>query len=117
MSNKPARITQPRARRNVRVGALERTMEDFNSEMGQKVMLSFQKYHDEYIEPRLSWLETPWYQKLWIRTKGVATRAWGRVKAEFFEPEVCDCGVGEPHKIGLVPECKYLMKELPDVDK
>lgn len=113
MSNRPAKMSQPRSRIPVRVGALERTLEDFNAEQGQKVALSIQTYHDKYIEPRLSWLETPWYQKLWIRASGVTKRAWLRLRP-IPAARMCGCGAEPSHATGGMPECKYLMKELPD---
>jgi hypothetical protein len=54
---------------------LERTLERFNAEMGQKVARTLGEYHQQHVTPleeRLAWLELPWYKKL----RDYAKRWW-----------------------------------------
>lgn len=56
----------------VRVGALERTLEGFNSEMGQKMAVAFAAYQRIYVEPlaaRVAWLELPLYRRAWFHAR------------------------------------------------
>lgn len=56
-------------RRTVRSNQLERYMdrvlEEFNQEMAGKVAQAIGEYHRDFVEPRLAWLERPWWLKLW----------------------------------------------------
>lgn len=54
------RQMQPLSRQPVRVGALERTLEQFNAEIGAKVAKLLTAYHEREVEPlrqRLAVLE------------------------------------------------------------
>lgn len=55
----------------VRVGQLERTLEQFNAEMGYKVAESLRRYHEDFIEPRLVKLEAPFWRRWWSVLKKV----------------------------------------------
>ncbi len=56
---------KPASQRTVRANQLDRSLEQFNAEIGEKVALLLQKYHLQYVEPRFQRLETPWYRRLW----------------------------------------------------
>jgi hypothetical protein len=55
----------------VRAGQLDRTLEMFNAEIGQKVAESLHQYHVEFVEPRLAALEAPFYRRWWSKLKAV----------------------------------------------
>lgn len=77
----------PRA--TVRIGALERTLEGMNVEMGAKVAQSLAKYHETYVRPleeRIAWLETSWYVRLWLRLTANAELLWFIVRNRLRKP-------------------------------
>lgn len=51
----------------VRRGQLEQTLEVMNQEMRQKVLDSLYDYHNDFIEPRLSRLEMPWWRRIFTK--------------------------------------------------
>ncbi len=55
----------------VRSQRFEDTMEAFNGEQGQKVAKTIADYHTLLVEPRLAYLESWWWTKLWFRVKQV----------------------------------------------
>jgi len=104
--------SQPRSRQKVHVGGLEQTLESFNAEMGQKMALSLHEYHNKYVEPRLKWLETPWYGKWWFRVTEVAKWLKAKLRPVKIDPsQICDCGYEEPHTIGMAG-CKLVLENL-----
>ncbi len=63
------------------MAALERTLEQFNAEMGQKVAQTLHTYHLDHVTPleaRVAWLELPWYKKLWDYGHRWWTWLWAR---------------------------------------
>jgi hypothetical protein len=105
------------SRQPVRAGDLNRTLTGFNADIGHKVSLLIEAYHTRHIEPRLDWLETPWYKKLWWRLKEVAR--WLNLKLKVKKnPQkiesdhilLCDCGAEEPHSLGAAG-CKFYPHE------
>lgn len=63
------RKPQRRKQGVVRVEKLDATLEAFNAEQGDKVARTIAEYHTRLVEPRLEYLESWWWQKLWFRTK------------------------------------------------
>lgn len=54
----PQRVNrQPEGQGAVRVNALEKTLENFNAEIGSKMAASLAQYHARYVEPRLQVIE------------------------------------------------------------
>ncbi len=53
----------------VRAERLDQTLEAFNAEQGDKVARTIAEYHQMLVAPRLDYLESWWWQKLWFRTK------------------------------------------------
>ena len=51
----------------VRAKKLDDTLDALNDEMSQKVARSIADYHTMILEPRLKWLETPWWKYKSIR--------------------------------------------------
>lgn len=53
--------------RAVREGQLNRTLEQFYAEVltdvGERSKKLLYEYHTKVLEPRLEWLETPWWRK------------------------------------------------------
>jgi len=63
--------TRPRSRIQVHVGQLERTLEQFNEELGRKTAMSIALYDGRSVKPlrqRLDWLEKPLVVRAWLRT-------------------------------------------------
>lgn len=92
VDHRERRIAGPDPRATVRAGKLDKTLEQFNEEMGGKVAQSIMTYHNRYVAPlerRIAWLELPWYRKLWLNA--VATveyaRIWVKTKLTPAEPE------------------------------
>lgn len=84
--------------KTARQGAVEdymvRVTEDLKGELGAKMALLLTTYHLEQVQPRLEWLETPWYKKLWLRAtwaakwlKSVLTRSRDEGESEDTEPD------------------------------
>jgi hypothetical protein len=75
----------------VHASQLERTLENFNLEMGNKVALSIAGYDRQSIKPlraRLEWLEKPLVVRAWLRcgqgwTWVHSGRAWAQLKVKF----------------------------------
>lgn len=67
------------SQRAVRVGTFERTMDGFNAEISVKMAQAIGEYHTTFVEPRLAWIELPWYGKLWARLR--RSSAWTDLKA------------------------------------
>lgn len=58
--------------KTVRAGQLDKTLEQFNAEMGVKVAETLHRYHDQYVEPRLAALEAPFYRRWWAKLAAFA---------------------------------------------
>ena len=85
-------------RTTVRVGHLRQVLTGVNAEMGEKTARVIAEYHRTLVEPRLVWLETPWYKKLWLRSKDIAVWLW-QVIRRTPEPEIAhdlEYHVGDP---------------------
>jgi len=54
-------------RKTVREGSLERRLTAFELHIRDRVALTIAEFHEFTIEPRLRWLEMPWYKRWWIR--------------------------------------------------
>jgi hypothetical protein len=72
--------------KTVRAGQLDRTLEQFNAEIGVKVAETLHRYHEQHVEPRLAALEAPFWRRWWRKIK--AALEWLRpVKESDFAPE------------------------------
>lgn len=90
MSNKLHQRTKPRERLTVRVGPLERTLENLMAEVGQKVAMTLARYDQQSVKPlraRLDWLEKPLVVRAWLRCgqawawlRSGKGRAWVRAR-------------------------------------
>jgi len=70
MTFKPHNRPSKRSRIPVRVGGLERTLENFNAELGQKTAMSIAEYDQRYAAPlraRVAWLELSLWARFWMR--------------------------------------------------
>jgi len=72
-------------RQNVRIGGLERTLHNFNVEMGQKVATVLSRYHRDNVVPllaRVEWLEKPLWLRFYLRSRqlGSTVLPWLRSK-------------------------------------
>jgi len=56
----------------VRASRLDDTLDAMNEETAKKMARALGDYHVEFVEPRLQWLEMPWYKKLFAK----AAKAW-----------------------------------------
>lgn len=65
---------QPGSQRTVRAANLDKTLEQFNAEIGSKLAASLMRYHMDFVEPRLQVLELIW---------GVTLFRWAK---KFFAP-------------------------------
>jgi hypothetical protein len=63
MPNHPQRKADP-GREVVRVGRLERTLERFNAEMGQKTALTVSDFYGTVIDRRLRRIERLWWNRI-----------------------------------------------------
>lgn len=75
MSNREPQAT-------VRRGQLERymarVMDEFRDEMAKGTARTIAEYHTILLEPRLRWLEMPWWKRPFVRLG----EAWARVRAK-----------------------------------
>jgi len=90
----PHRTPQKRGEKVVRAAGFDRAMDAFNAEMGQKVAMSIKKYHEDFVEPRLKWLETPLWRRAVLTVVAWAGSLWGWFKGLWKKPEPVDFGVG-----------------------
>lgn len=51
----------------VRAAQLDTTLDAMNEEMSEKMARAIAQYHTMILEPRLKWLETPWWKYKSIR--------------------------------------------------
>lgn len=65
---------QPGSQRTVRAANLDKTLDEFNREIGSKMAASLAQYHARFVEPRLQVLELIW---------GVTLFRWAK---KFFTP-------------------------------
>jgi len=94
VSSKHPQRDRKRSRLTVRVGPFERTLENMNQEMGQKVAYAITQYDRLKVKPmrdRLDWLEKLLVVRVWLRCRQAWTwlysgRAWARLKLKFNPP-------------------------------
>jgi hypothetical protein len=67
---KPHNRPSKRSRIPVRVGGLERTLDNFNRELAQKTAMTMAEYDHGYVAPlraRVAWLERSLWARFWYR--------------------------------------------------
>ena len=92
VSSKVHQRTRPLGRMVVHASQLERSLENFNEELGRKVAMTLAKYDGQSVRPlrkRLDWLEKPLVVRAWLRCGQAWTwlysgRAWARLKVKLF---------------------------------
>ena len=92
MTTKHPQRGKPRKRLTVRVGPLERTLENLMAEIGQKTALLLVRYDQQSVKPlriRLDWLEKPLAVRAWLRCgqawkwlRSGKGRAWLKARAK-----------------------------------
>jgi len=91
-TKQPQRPADPN-RQPVRVAQMKQILQQLDVNMAMKTTSAIRTYHQRYLEPRLRWLEMPWYQKLWIMT----LQAWSWLKAKVKRQKEI---AGAPYEIG-----------------
>ena len=77
------RSGQSRGRQTARISHVESALDDHNKETAKKMALVLKEFHLKYVTPleqRVAWLETPWYRRLFLRTRGWAVRVVARFR-------------------------------------